>query len=78
MSKTWQEPRPQAMSAQLGAEAAAMGWDSSKERAILGWELSGGLMSPLPGPSRERGKLKMSSSGLASASNKWKIIIKLL
>ena len=46
------------MSCQLGtvsAEAAVTGEGQSKERAILGWKLSGGLMSPLPGPSPVRG-----------------------
>ena len=35
-----------------------MGEGQSKERAILGWKLSGSLMSPLPGPSPMRGKNK--------------------
>ena len=49
---------PPKASAQLGtvnARATVMGEGQSKERAILGWKLSGSLMSPLPGPSPVRG-----------------------
>ena len=54
------KPPPKALSAQLGtvsAGATVMGEGQSKERAILGWKLSGSLMSPLPGPSPMRGIL---------------------
>ena len=57
-SVTGHEPPPKALSAQLGtvsAGATVTGQGQSKERAILGWKLSGSLMSLLPGPSPVRG-----------------------